>query len=87
MSRRTIAGLRGARVAAAFLSAFPGLVAALLLAKPPHGTIMKIAFEWQWPIYAVLVVSALAVVSSLRLGGRVDDIKLAKGTSRGQMLH
>jgi len=92
LSRRTIARMRGARVATAFLSAVPLVTVANLLLHPPKGTLIgglvvhtKIA--WQWPIYATLVVSLLAIAFSVRFGGRIDDMKVSRGTSRGQNLH
>jgi hypothetical protein len=33
------------------------------------------------------VVSIIATALSIGLGGRIDDIKVARGTSRGQDLH
>jgi hypothetical protein len=92
LSRRTIAKMRGARVAAAFLSAVPVVAVANLLFHPPKGTMVggfvvasKIA--WQWPIYGTLLVSLLALAFSVRLGGPVDDIKVRRGTSKGQHVH
>ena len=38
-------------------------------------------------IYATLAASILAVALSVRFGGRIDDIKVNRGTSRGQHLH
>jgi hypothetical protein len=87
LSRRSIAQMRGARVAAAFLSAFPGISAAILLLKPPHGAIYTIRYSFDWPIYATLVVSLLAVAFSFRLGGSARDIKVSRGSSVGQHLH
>ena len=57
LSRRNIAQLRGARVAAAFLSAIPAVAVAILLSKPPHGGIVPVRYTWDWPIYAMLAVS------------------------------
>lgn len=87
LSRRTIAHMRGARVAAAFLSAIPAVSVGILLAKPPRGGLVPVRYTWDWPIYAVLAVSIVAVLVSLRFGGRVDDIKVARGTSKGQPVH
>jgi hypothetical protein len=87
LSRRSIAQMRGARVAAAFLSAFPGISAAILLLKPPHGAVYTIKYSFDWPIYATLIVSLLAVAFSLRLGGSTRDIKVSRGSSVGQHLH
>ena len=87
LSRRTIAQLRGARVAAAFLSAIPAVAVAILLLKPPHGGIVPVRYSWDWPIYGMLAVALTAIVFALRLGGRADDIKVSRGTSQGQHLH
>jgi len=87
LSRRSIAQLRGARVAAAFLAAIPAVAVGILLAKPPHGGLIPVRYTWDWPIYAMLAVSLLAVAVAVRLGGRVDDIKVARGTSKGQHVH
>lgn len=87
LSRRTIAQLRGARVAAAFLSAIPAVAVTILLAKPPRGGLVPVRYTWDWPIYGVLAVSLVALAVAVRLGGRVDDIKVARGTSSGQPLH
>ena len=88
MSRRTIAQLRGARVAAAGLAAAPSVAIAVLLAFPPHGVRgIPVRYAWDWAFWAMLAVSLAAVVVSLRLGGSVDDIKVSRGTSRGQHVH
>ena len=87
LSRRNIAQLRGARVAAAFLSAIPAVAVTILLSKPPHGGIVPVRYTWDWPIYAMLAVSLAAIAFAVRLGGRADDIKVARGTSQGQHLH
>jgi hypothetical protein len=87
LSRRNIAKLRGARVAAAFLSAIPAVAVGILLSKPPRGGLIPVRYTWDWPIYAMLVVSLVAVAVAVRLGGRVDDIKVARGTSKGQAVH
>jgi len=87
VTRRSIVKMRGARVAAAFLSAIPAVSVAILLVKPPHGGRVPVHFTWDWPIYAMLAVSVTAVAFAMRLGGRIDDIEVERGTSRGQDLH
>jgi hypothetical protein len=87
LSRRSIAQLRGARVAATFLSAVPALTVALLLARPPHSALVPVRFNWGWPMYATFAVSLASAIVSLRLGGRVDDLAVTRGTSAGQTLH
>jgi hypothetical protein len=88
LSRRTIAQMRGARVAAAFLAAVPGLTAAMLLAMPPagsHGVVLH--FTFQTGIYATLGISLAALGGAVAFGGSIDDISLRRGTSVGQVVH
>lgn len=87
LSRKNISQLRGARVAAAFLSAIPAVAVGILFAKPPRGGLIPVRYTWDWPIYAMLAVSLVAIAFAMRLGGRVDDMKVARGTSEGQPLH
>ncbi len=87
LSRRSIVQMRGARVAAAFLSMIPTVAVSILLAKPPRGGIIPVRYTWDWPMWATLAVSLAAVVFSIRLGGSVEDIKVQRGTSKGQSLH
>jgi hypothetical protein len=87
LSRKSIAELRGARVAAAFLSAVPAVTVTILLLRPPHGGLVPVRFTYDWPLYATLVVSVVAAAFAVTLGGRVDDIKVSRGSSHGQALH
>jgi hypothetical protein len=87
LSRRSIQQMRGARVATAFLSAIPALTVGILLARPPKGGIIPLRFEYGWGLWATLVVSLVAIVAGIRFGGRLDDIKLSRGSSKGQDLH
>jgi len=88
LTRRSIMKMRGARVAASFLAAVPGLTAALLLARPQHGAHgVPLHFTWGWGLYATLALSVVAVAFALFFGGRVDDIALRRGTSAGQVVH
>jgi hypothetical protein len=87
LSRRSITKMRGARIAAAFLAAIPAISVGILLAKPPHGAFFKVQFAFGLPLYATLALSLVGVVTALRFGGPTDDIKVSRGSSRGQTLH
>jgi len=87
MSRRSILQMRGARVAAAFLSAIPGVAVGILLAKPPRGSIVPVRYTWDWPMWLTLGASVVAVLVSFRFGGSVADIEVKRGSSKGQALH
>jgi hypothetical protein len=79
--------MRGARVAAAFLASIPAISVSILLLKPPHGGIVPLRFTFDWPIYATLALSVVALAFAFRLGGRVDDITVLRGSSKGENLH
>jgi hypothetical protein len=88
LSRRTIMQMRGARVAATFLSAIPGMTAAMLLARPPHGSHrVPLHFTFEPALYATLGLSLLAVGFAVLFGGPLDEIRVQHGTSRGQTVH
>jgi hypothetical protein len=87
LSRRSIAQLQGARVAATFLALVPAVTVAILFSRAPHRTLAPVHFSWGWPMYVTLAVSLVAGIVSVRLGGRLDDISTARGSSEGQTLH
>ncbi len=87
LSRRSIVQMRGARVAAAFLSAIPAVAIGILLAKPPRGGVIPVRYTWDWPMWATLAVSLVAILVSFRLGGSLDVIDVKRGSSKGQPLH
>jgi hypothetical protein len=87
-TRRSIVQMRGARVAAAFLSAIPGITAAILLLRPPHGAHgVPLRFVFGVGLYASLALSVAGVVLGVLFGGRVDDIRLDRGSSEGKLVH
>jgi hypothetical protein len=88
-TRRSIDQMRGARVAAAFLSAVPLITVAILWLKPPHTRFVPIRFEWGWGLYATMVLGLVATFAAVRFGGRIDDIKVGRGAvaGRGETLH
>lgn len=86
-SRRTIRQLNGARVAAGFLSAIPGVEVLMLWIFPPHTLYFTLGFSRGWPFFATLALSVVATIVSVRLGGRLDDVTVARGTSAGNTVH
>ncbi|MGH7272248.1 MAG: hypothetical protein ACREJ3_17600 [Polyangiaceae bacterium] len=89
LSRRSIAQMRGARLAAWFLAAVPGVTAVILLARPPHGSHgVPVRFTFEAGLYTTLALSLVAVCAALVLGGRSDDIRLRHGAaSTGETVH
>lgn len=89
LSRRSIFEMRGARVAAAFLSAIPALTGAILYGNPPHHRYIPIAFQWGIGLHATVALGLIALAVAVRFGGRIDDIRLERGrvAGTGQTLH
>jgi hypothetical protein len=89
VSRRSIDQMRGARVAAAFLSAVPLVTATILWLLPPRGGRVAPRFEWGWGLYVTWAVGLFATAVSVRFGGRIDDIRVARGglAGKGETLH
>ncbi|HEX7663094.1 MAG TPA: hypothetical protein VF407_01215, partial [Polyangiaceae bacterium] len=69
------------------LSVVPAVTVAIFLLKPPHSNLVPIRIEYAAGIYATLVVSIVATLASLRLGGPLDDIPVVRGSSHGHTLH
>jgi hypothetical protein len=86
-SRRTIAQLRGARFAAGFLSLVPAVTAGILAVFPPHGGLLPVRFVYGWPMWATILLSLVATVVGVRLGGRLDVVSVSTGSSAGHTLH
>ena len=88
LSRRTIAQLRGARVAAAFLSATALVTCGILLLRQPHGTYYHPRFTFEPGFWLTMAVSFVGVVLSLFLGGSADVAETAPQTATaGRVLH
>jgi hypothetical protein len=88
LSRHSIMQMRGARVAVSFLAAIPGTTAALLLARPPQGGYgVPLRFTFAWGLYGTLAASVVAVAVAFVFGGRIDDIRVKRGTSAGRVVH
>lgn len=87
LSRRTLAQMFGARVAAAFLCAIPGMQALVLHTFPPRTLYYTLGFDFTWAYWATAVLSVIGVIFALRLGGKPEDVDVKRGTSAGQTVH
>lgn len=87
LSRRTIAQMRGARVAAAFLSATSLVSCANLFFFPPHSPHYKPHFTFEPAFWLTAIVSLVAIILSFKLGGRADDITVTRGNVANEALH
>jgi len=86
-SRRCVAKMRGARVAAALFSAIPLVTTVVLALTPPGGGLVPVRFTYSPGFYATLVLALVALPFAFRFGGRIDDLPLMKGKSEGETLH
>lgn len=89
LSRRTIAQMRGARVAAAFLGAASLVACLVLYLRPPHGVHYKPHFTFMPAFWLTIAVSTLTTILSLRFGGKLYDITVRRGAAPegGRTLH
>lgn len=87
LSRRSLAQMYGARVAAAFLAAIPGVEVIVLRLFPPRTLYFTLGFEFTWAFWATLALSIVAVVFAVRFGGKMEDVEVRRGTSTGQIVH
>jgi hypothetical protein len=88
LSRRTVFRMRGARVAAAFLSAMALLTVIVRVAFRPAGTALDPhRLEWGIGLWATGAIALVALAVSLRLGGRIDDLKTRRGRPSDVTLH
>jgi len=88
VSRRSIVRMRGARLATAFLGAVPSATVLVLVSRPPHGSHgVPLRFTYGAALFATAALSLVAIVAGCFFGGRVADIKVKRGTSKGQTVH
>lgn len=92
LSRRTIRGMRGARLAAFVLSAIPAICAGSILTHPPasahvHGMTMMLRYSWAPGVWLTLALGLGASVASYFFGGRTDLVETRSGSSSGHTLH
>ena len=89
LSRRTIFKMVGARVAVVCLAAIPGVQALMMLRRPTHVIVKGIPFDFNWGpgIYLTIATSVVATIVAFRFGGKLDDVRVTQGTSRGEVVH
>ncbi len=94
LSRRTVAGLRGARViAVTFACMTAGEVVLLLLRPPVEHQYFSSGLAYEWGLYGSGLVSLAAMLAAFRLGGRTGDLSglpvegTSSETSSGQIIH
>lgn len=86
-SRRSVAKMRGARVAAALFCAVPVVTVIVIALTPPSSGVVPVRFTYVWPFYASAVLGALALGFAVRLGGSLSDLPVPRGGSHGETLH
>ena len=86
-SRRSVATMRGARVAATLFSAMPLVTIVVLALTPPSSALVPIRFEYGWPFFATAVIAAVALPFAFRFGGSLQDLPIPRGGAHGETLH
>jgi len=93
-TRRSVIKLRGIRViAATFCLMTLGETLMILALTPAQSPYVRTVFSYSWGVYASALVSALATVVAVRLGGSLEDLRDLSDTldipetSAGQPLH
>jgi hypothetical protein len=80
--------MRGARVAAGFLSGIALVTVGILLLHPPSSQPhMTVRIEWAWGLYASGAVALGAVVAALGFGGKLDDLPTRSRRRGDEVLH
>ncbi len=89
LSRRTIVQMRGARVAAAFLSFASFVSCAVLYLYPPHSAHYKPHFTFSPAFWLTALVSLAATFASIRFGGKLEEmtVKRAPTGAEQRVLH
>jgi hypothetical protein len=88
-SRPSIDKMRGARVAAAFLSAIPVVSTSILYLMPPHSRYVPLRYQFGFGFFATWVIGVVSILVSVRFGGKIDDIAVTRGrvAGSGEPLH
>ena len=87
ISRRSVATMRGARVAAALFCALPLVTIGVLVLTPPGGGLVPVRFEYAWPFYITALLGIVSLPFAIRFGGSLQDLSTTRGSSDGQTLH
>jgi hypothetical protein len=74
VTRRTIARMRGVRIACVLLASMTLFEVLTLLALPPRQGLIPVTIEWKWGLYASGVVSLVASMVSARFGGSLPPL-------------
>lgn len=73
LSRRTIAKMRGARVAAAFFCMIPVVTAVVVWLTPPKSQWLPVRLDFSWGLFGTLAVGIAALPFAITFGGRVPN--------------
>lgn len=88
LTRRSIASMRGARLAIAFLALITLMTLGLRVAVvPARSALVPLRFTWAYGLYASFAVAALTMAAAARFGGRLDDIPTNERRDGSETLH
>jgi hypothetical protein len=86
-SRRSVAKMRGARVAAVLFCAMPLVTIGVLLLTPPSSGLVPVRFVYAWPFYATALMALVGLPFGIWFGGSLRDLPAPHGVSHGETLH
>ncbi len=79
VSRRSVAKMRGARVATALFCAVPVVTIVVLILTPPTSRWIPIRFDYSWWMYATGLLGAMGLPFSVLFGGKLNNLPLPAG--------
>jgi len=89
LTRRSIARMRGARLAVAFLTiiALLAVVMRLVAPPPPASALRPVRFSWGAGLYASGIISLCSLLAAARFGGKLDDLPTQERRRGDETLH
>jgi len=76
LSRRSVATMRGARIASALFCAIPLVATVVLLLTPPIGGRIPVRFEYAWSFFATAATSLCGLPFAVLFGGKLKDLPM-----------
>lgn len=80
LSRRSVAKMRGARVAAALFCGLPLVTILVLSLTPPLGGLVPVRFQYGWAFHGTWLVGLVALPFALWFGGGLKDLPVRNGS-------
>ena len=76
VSRRSVAAMRGARVAALLFCAVPAITVFVLMLTPPSSRLIPVRFEYGWAFYATAAIALVGLPFGVLFGGGLKNLPM-----------